>query len=277
MNGKTLNHSWREWVNENIERRCSPQGIIQILVKDGFSMDSIREAMGAHFPVSPEPGLPPGGDLGIDYQRLSKVRLTQSADGARRIETEKAQLYVLEDFMSGWECDQIVKIVNAHLRPSTVTGDSGDTKFRTSSTCDLSLCHEPLVTAVDQKIAAALGIGLAYSEGIQAQKYQVGQQFKPHTDYFKPGDYSSHASTRGNRTWTFMVYLNETPKGGGTQFVNIGRTFYPKKGTAVAWNNLYPDGKPNPDTLHSGMPVEEGEKIIITKWFREKGTGAMFI
>jgi prolyl 4-hydroxylase len=38
---------------------------------------------------------------------------------------------------------------------------------------------------------------------------------------------------------------------------------------AVIWNNLYPDGTPNPDTLHQGMPVKAGHKAIITKWFRK--------
>lgn len=28
-------------------------------------------------------------------------------------------------------------------------------------------------------------------------------------------------------------------------------------------------------TLHHGMLVEEGKKVIITKWFREKGYGNM--
>jgi prolyl 4-hydroxylase len=83
-------------------------------------------------------------------------------------------------------------------------------------------------------------------------------------------------ATRGQRTWTFMVYLNEGMKGGGTKFFAIHRVFTPKKGTAVVWNNLYPDGSPNHDTLHSGLPVEAGHKIVITKWFRERGTGPMF-
>ena len=37
-----------------------------------------------------------------------------------------------------------------------------------------------------------------------------------------------------------------------------------------------PDGTPNAATLHSGEPVTSGHKIIITKWFRELGSGPMF-
>jgi prolyl 4-hydroxylase len=37
----------------------------------------------------------------------------------------------------------------------------------------------------------------------------------------------------------------------------------------VIWNSLLPDGRPNYDTLHHGMPVKAGHKAIITKWFRQ--------
>jgi prolyl 4-hydroxylase len=67
-------------------------------------------------------------------------------------------------------------------------------------------------------------------------------------------------------------------QGGGTRFFSIDRILEPKKGQAVIWNNLYPDGSPNPDTLHSGMPVSEGHKVIITMWFRAMGgAGPMFL
>ena len=63
---------------------------------------------------------------------------------------------------------------------------------------------------------------------------------------------------------------------GGTKFHKIGHTFQPKKGQAVLWNNLNPDRTPNAATLHSGEPVLAGHKVIITKWFRELGSGPMF-
>jgi prolyl 4-hydroxylase len=119
---------------------------------------------------------------------------------------------------------------------------------------------------------------VGYSEGIQAQRYDVGQQFKPHWDYFEPGtkEYLRFAGTRGNRTWTFMVYLNEGMEGGGTRFTELGHTFQPKTGLAVLWNNLKSDGTPNTFTKHSGEPVLSGHKIIITKWFRAIGEGPVF-
>ena len=125
---------------------------------------------------------------------------------------------------------------------------------------------------VDQRICQCLGIDVAFAEITQVQRYDVGQQFKLHTDYFEPhsDEYEKFASAQGNRTWTFMVYLSDVPKGGGTHFSAIDSIIMPKKGMAVVWNNRYPNGDVNPDSIHAGLPVEEGQKFVITKWFRER-------
>jgi prolyl 4-hydroxylase len=79
--------------------------------------------------------------------------------------------------------------------PSEIADDSGIAAFRTSETCDLDW-REPLVAAVDSKIADLLGLPLAVSEPLQGQRYAPGQEFKPHTDTFEPGgaDYFLHCA-----------------------------------------------------------------------------------
>jgi len=280
--GRPLDRSWKTWVKENIDRECDPRALLDILVKHGFSLDSIAAAMGSRFPG--ETGSSRAALSGTidepDFRALSKPRLVRNQSGLKlqKVDTDKLQLYMLDDFMTAGQCDDIAALIAEHLRPSTVTLPSADRYFRTSSTCDLSLIRSAVVADLDEQISQTLGIRLPYSEGIQGQHYNVGQEFKAHTDFFEPAtdEYREHALTRGNRTWTFMVYLNEDVEGGGTQFHAIGRTFQPRKGRALIWNNLYPDGTPNHDTLHSGMPVLRGHKTIITKWFRERGTGPMF-
>jgi prolyl 4-hydroxylase len=170
----------------------------------------------------------------------------------------------------------VIALGEAKLRPSTVTIDNGDNSYRTSRTCDLGLLENPYMKSVDEKICKALGIANNYSEVTQLQKYEVGQQFKKHTDYFEPnsGEYRNHASKLGNRTWTFMVYLNSVLGGGGTHFYGLNHTFTAKQGQAVVWNNRLPSGAVNPQTLHAGLPVTEGVKFVITKWFREHPNNA---
>lgn len=283
--GRALDGTWPQWLRENLDRKCDPGQLLGILLRNGFSAASIREHMGSLYPAgskllagAPEKGGEPEFDYEFDYKAISETRLARRDSGlnAQQVLTSKLQLYTLDGFMSAEECARIVEISARHLRPSTTT--TGAENYRTSSTSDLGLLNDPYVKKIDEKIACALGIRLAYSEGIQAQRYEAGQEFRQHTDYFAPGssEYARYAGARGQRTWTFMVYLNEGMKGGGTKFFAIDKVFMPRKGMAVVWNNLLPDGRPNYDTLHSGLPVEEGHKIIITKWFRERGTGPMF-
>ena len=266
---RALDESWKGWLKENIERGCSRTELVEILRKHGFSLSSIRENMGEAFPSDD----PVSRSEPLPVPRLVR----QPPPKLRKVETDAVDLYTLDDFLSAKECDRVVALINHHLRPSTVTIENTEKTFRTSRTCDLSLLKSPVAVALDSKIAKTLGIRLGYSEGIQAQRYDVGQQFKAHTDYFEPGtpEYEKFGGERGNRTWTFMVYLNDGMEGGGTRFFAIDKTFLPKKGQAVIWNNLNPDRTPNIATLHSGEPVLAGHKIIITKWFRELGVGPM--
>jgi prolyl 4-hydroxylase len=279
MSTKRLDASWTGWLKENLQRGCNPEELLGILLKNAFDIRSIRDAMGSEFPDQsplalaaerrePDP---------IDFAAVASVRLTQPGSGAQRFDSDRVQLYTLAGFMSDAECDGLVAIIDRHLRPSTVTIESSDRGYRTSRTSDLSLLRSDVVARIDEKIAGALGIRLPYSEGIQAQRYDVGEQFKQHTDYFEPGttEYAEHAGARGNRTWTFMAYLNHVEGGGATRFLALDHAFAPVKGTALAWNNLRADGTVNPDTLHAGEPVTAGHKIIITKWFRERGRGPM--
>ncbi|MBI1216107.1 MAG: proline hydroxylase [Alphaproteobacteria bacterium] len=272
MEKDALDESWQGWLKENLERGCDTAELAGILRQNGFSDAAVRAAMDGDFPGDAR-GLTPE-----DYKAISETRLTRPDGGARRVETDLLQLFQFDDFMTAAECEKIIALSAAQLRPSTVTTGERDKGYRTSSTCDLALLDDPFVESIDEKIARALGIRLPYSEGIQAQRYEVGQEFRQHTDYFQPGtgEYQDFGGAQGNRTWTFMVYLNTVAAGGGTKFFALDKVFTPVAGRAVIWNNLRADGTPNAKTLHAGLPVEQGHKIIITKWFRERGAGPMF-
>jgi prolyl 4-hydroxylase len=197
----------------------------------------------------------------------------------RKVDNDQLQLYLLDDFMTPDECQRLIALSARHLSPSTTTYASEDKEHRTSSTAYLCNVDSPLSTQVDDKICRTLGIRTEYSEGApQTQRYEVGQQFKPHFDWFQPDTlvYRRFAGVRGNRTWTFMVYLNEGMEGGATRFTEIDYVIQPRQGLAVFWNNLNPDGTPNPATKHAGEPVTKGFKVIITKWFRAVGDGPLF-
>ena len=116
---------------------------------------------------------------------------------------------------------------------------------------------------------------MLFRSPLQGQRYEVGQEFKGHTDYFEPdgADFTRFCSVAGNRTWTVMVYLNQPEAGGATRFKVIDKTVQPETGKLLAWNNRRADGTLNPATLHHGMKVRKGVKYVITKWYREREWG----
>jgi prolyl 4-hydroxylase len=198
------------------------------------------------------------------------ARLAET-DGVQRVPTRELELFVVRGFLDAETCAALIERIDQRRRPSEIADDLGHVNFRTSETCDLDW-RDPLVGSVDRKIAELLGLPLGASEPLQGQRYAPGQEFKPHTDTFEPGgyDFYRHTAQTGQRTWTAMIYLNQPDDGGATRFKLIGKTIQPETGKLLAWNNLLPDGRPNPATLHQGMKVRRGTKYILTKWFRER-------
>ena len=190
-----------------------------------------------------------------------------AGNGMQRVPTPLAELFQLREFLSPGLCSALVKLIDSNRRPSTIADPNGDDYFRTSETCDLDV-SEPVVAQLEQKLTALSGIASAFGEPIQGQRYAVGQEFKP-----GGRDYEKYCSVAGQRTWTFMIYVNDVEAGGGTRFRKIGKTFQPERGKLLCWNNRRSGGEVNPDTLHHGMKVRKGTKYVITKWYREKEWG----
>ncbi|ABD25826.1 2OG-Fe(II) oxygenase [Novosphingobium aromaticivorans DSM 12444] len=197
-----------------------------------------------------------------------------AAPGMMRVPSPRLEMFVVRDFLSQAECNGLIARIERDRRPSTIADANGDHYFRTSETCDLPM-DDPEIVALDEKLCALSGIGRPFGEPIQGQRYESGQEFKAHTDYFDPhgADFQRFCSVAGQRTWTFMVYLNDVEAGGATRFKVIDKTIQPERGKLVCWNNRRPDGTVNPCTLHHAMKVRKGLKYVITKWYREKPWG----
>jgi len=261
---RPLDAEWTRWFHENVARGCSLEELKGILRREGFSERSIVAALESAPPVGGVLPLPAGSPAIPPAARLALPSALRHGVG-------KAELYTVDDFLDADECAGIVKLILAQLRPSTISappGGSYDTTFRTSRTCDLSDAL-PEVARLDARICAAIGFDKSLAEPTQGQHYEVGQVFKTHTDFFKP--YELERFTMGNlgqRTWTFMIYLNDPRGGGETEFPDLGMKVTPKLGRAVVWNNLFETGQGNDTTRHQSLPVTAGTKTIITKWFR---------
>ncbi|HEX8484723.1 2OG-Fe(II) oxygenase [Sphingomonas sp.] len=180
------------------------------------------------------------------------------------------QFYHHEDFLSPEQCARLIALIDIGRRPSTLLSDRAGVGFRTSDSCDMDR-WSPEVRPIDESIAHLLGVDPRNGETMQGQRYDIGQQFRAHHDYFHEAEkyWADMERCGGQRTWTAMIYLNDVEEGGSTWFPQAGIRVSPKRGLLLAWNNMKLDGSPNERTLHEGMPVVEGVKYIVTKWFRE--------
>lgn len=204
----------------------------------------------------------------------SSASILLARAGIQRVPSDKLELFQLRGFLTQEMCRELIARIDTERRPSTLADANGDAYFRTSETCDLSP-ELPVVEALDALLFELNRIDPAHGEPAQGQRYAEGQEFKPHCDYFNPGgqDWEKYTAVAGQRTWTFMIYLNEVEAGGATRFKCIDKTFQPETGKLLCWNNRRPDGSVNPNTLHHGMKVRRGTKYVITKWYREKAWG----
>lgn len=210
----------------------------------------------------------------MDHPGESSAARLLCHPGAQRFPSSRLDLFVVRDFLSAAECDRLADLIERSHRPSTIADDNGDAAFRTSSTCDLP-AEQADVALLAQRLSDLSGIAAGHGEPLQGQRYEAGQEFKAHTDYFEPlsADYHTYCAVAGQRTWTFMVYLNTVEAGGATRFKVIDKIIQPERGKLVCWDNRRADGTPNPATLHHAMKVRKGRKYVITQWYRERPWG----
>jgi prolyl 4-hydroxylase len=211
-------------------------------------------------------------DMGSLARIGAQVRQRLEADvSAFRLPTEQVEIFAIANFFTPSECTRLMAIIDAVAEPSRLFDNPYDSGFRTSYSGNMSR-EDPFVRMIERKIDDCLGMPPANGETVQGQRYQPGQQFKPHQDYFHTTEaYWPDVRTRGGqRSWTAMAYLNSVEAGGATEFPRISLSIPPQAGALLVWNNMQRDGSPNPETLHAGRPVVRGTKYIITKWYRAK-------
>ncbi len=186
------------------------------------------------------------------------------------VENPDVQIYVYQGFLSLGDCKGLIDKIDAEAVPSTLYKGTEQAGFRTSYSCHLNR-WDPFVSRVEARMSDVLGIDNGYAETMQGQRYQVGQEFKSHHDFFHPSQeyWETEAQQGGQRSWTAMIFLNEPEDGGATEFPHIGIGVRPQTGMMLIWNNVKPDGTLNYKTLHTGTPVKAGVKHIITKWYRQ--------
>ncbi len=185
------------------------------------------------------------------------------------------RIAMVRKFISAPICDWLMRLGAPHLRAAEVfdveSGDPAEYVGRTNRSAELLLARSDVVLAfVRTRIAALANVAIQDLEPSQILHYEVGQEFRPHHDFFDvslPG-YAREVAERGQRALTVLIYLNDGYEGGHTAFPHLGRSFKGRKGDALVFWNVGEDGAPDWRTLHAGTAPTAGEKWLFSQWIR---------
>lgn len=176
-----------------------------------------------------------------------------------------------ESFLTDAECALLIWLAHDKMQKSRVvdsaSGAHTASQGRTSSGMYFKLGENELIEHIEQKISMATGYPVENGEGLQVLRYEVGQEYKPHFDYFNPNGIGIEKHLANNRVCTVLMYLNTPDEGGETTFPDAKLVVRPKQGNAVRFT--YNTPTPDTMTLHGGAPVRQGVKWVATKWIRQ--------
>jgi prolyl 4-hydroxylase len=174
------------------------------------------------------------------------------------------------NFISATLADLIIEEGNKTFEPATVLG-SENNGYRVADSMFINK-DSPLVKNIMNDIAKLTELPLKNQEKPHVVRYLKGGEYKPHHDFFHLNQNYTEAELArgGQRTKSALLYLNDNFKGGSTSFPYYDLVIQPEKQKLVTWDNLNPDGTLNMDSLHAGLPVEEGIKYILVIWIRER-------
>ncbi|MBL4672670.1 MAG: 2OG-Fe(II) oxygenase [Arenicella sp.] len=273
--GGEISDDWKIWIWHNVGRGCSKDDIFKQLIERGFAWNVVKVELNY------EPSVPLDEIVVGETTNQNEFEYRANAV-ACRIKSEELEIYSVDKVLNQQECQQLSEMVFANLQPSTTVASDGLNGGRTSSTCffDSNNSQHSLAVSISERVSRLIGINHSYAEAIQGHVYGPGEEYKAHQDWFEPGtpEFESQASAAmgGQRTWSVIIYLNKVEAGGDTVFERAGVTVHPEPGKMVFWNNLKDDGSVNHQALHQACPVEQGQKIALTLWYRTFGQGGMY-
>jgi hypothetical protein len=146
---------------------------------------------------------------------------------------------------------------------------------RTSTTAMLGgRLDDAVVKRIRARIARFSGFPVDHLEPLQVVRYERGQKYEGHHDYFDVCDLEDKTSS-GRRQVTFLIYLVDMPpgeEGGGTSFPDLNLEVRPEQGSAIVFNDCHDWGGEDGRSLHAGQPPVNPDtvKYAINGWIRSQ-------
>jgi len=269
-----INPQWQAWIKDGLSRGCSVDSMIQVLVRDGrFSRAVASAAIKNARPESNVEGA--HGQVRPFVDTSKNLIVTPDRNIQVFLSVEAPSVAVLGNVLSDEECDALIAYGEERFTRSRTVAAAGGGQIdpgRTSDGCTMHRGEIDVVSKIEARLAHIANWPVERGEGLQLLRYGVGAEYKPHFDWFDariPGQ-AQLFGTAGQRVGTIVMYLNDVEAGGGTLFPELGLEVAPRKGGAVFFTNVTPEGNACRLSLHGGSPVISGVKYVATKWLRER-------
>jgi len=192
-----------------------------------------------------------------------------------RVLSAAPRIAAVEGFASPEMCDWLIERARPKLAPAKVydrdTGGPRSENVRTNRECHFPRDESDLVLLfLRARMARVTELPVQAMEAPAILHYTPGQEFLPHFDFLdtdSPGP-AKDVAEHGQRVVTFLLCLNDEYEGGETEFPALGKRWKGRRGNALFFWNVEPDGTPDRRTAHAGLSPTRGEKWLLSQWVR---------
>ncbi|KAJ9471473.1 putative prolyl 4-hydroxylase 9 [Diplonema papillatum] len=231
---------------------------------------------------------------GYEYPATPAYRYPPTLDRLFATVSTQPRVLFFPQILTEDEIDEILRQASSRLQRSQValtkdklgkSGASATQEARTSHSTWVNL--DGKLDGLNKRLSTI--VGTTWHEPLNVLRYEIGQHYDSHHDYFDPKYYGSQVN---NRMATFFLYMSDTEEGGATTIpranngkhpVNYkeaachqGIQVFPRRGAGVLFYDMRPDKSLDPLSLHGACDVEKGTKWGGPVWFRAStpsGTG----
>jgi prolyl 4-hydroxylase len=212
----------------------------------------------------------------IDTRRAQMLALIEqmdlTAEGEPRtipqaeVLSETLEITRFPALLTPAECDFLMLVAEPSYAESLILDSHGREHRDTVRTSDGAPMHwlieDPVIHALNRRVAAASGTAYDQGEPLLILRYRPGQQYRNHYDALPGVD--------NQRFKTALVYLNQGYAGGETAFTKLDLKVAGRRGDCIVFCNSLENGRFDPLAEHSGLPVTSGVKYLASRWIRER-------
>jgi prolyl 4-hydroxylase len=183
------------------------------------------------------------------------------------IQNQEIKLLYIPTFLSIEDCQHLINISYNKFQRSEVIFNNNFTydDSRTSSSHYFEKSEDLVIKNIEERVAFLTNKSIDDIEELQIVRYQPGQFFHQHYDWFNE-DYVQKYDVQ--RQYTIFVYLNDVKEAGETIFPELNKSYKPKTGIALFWENCISKNTCHSLALHRGLPPKEEIKYGLNIWIK---------